>query len=283
MSVVFDPIQYKIRSKANWNIVAPQYHNGWASLGVGPFKSTQELVKIADISPNDKVLDLGCGTGVVSKLVSKHLDNNGMIIGVDLSRTALVIAKQYVMHPKSFFIEMDAEYSRFNLQFDKILCQYALMFCPDIKSVLHNIKINLRNNGRLVIAVHGLEDEVPYFSSIMNSILKFIPDIRPDGTPTVHRFGNQDILQNLLEDSGFSNIIIKKYQFTYEAGTFEQYWNDYLGSTAYSLKPRIESIGYKTLQEIKLDSLKNTSRFIKNNKIIFPWTVLIASGVKKNN
>ncbi|MBA3751068.1 MAG: hypothetical protein H0X03_09310 [Nitrosopumilus sp.] len=42
----FDPIQYKIDTKTNWNIVAPLYHTNWASTHTGPFKSTIDLVKL---------------------------------------------------------------------------------------------------------------------------------------------------------------------------------------------------------------------------------------------
>jgi hypothetical protein len=67
---IFDPVQYKINTRLNWNTIAPNYHTDWASRGIGPFKSTTELVKAAEISTDDIVLDIGCGTGVVSREVS---------------------------------------------------------------------------------------------------------------------------------------------------------------------------------------------------------------------
>jgi len=67
MKPVFDPIQYKITTKANWNAVASDYHYNWADQKIGPFKSTTEVVKSAEIRPNDKVLDVACGTGPFQK------------------------------------------------------------------------------------------------------------------------------------------------------------------------------------------------------------------------
>ena len=90
---VFDPVQYKITTKANWNTVASEYHYNWADQKVGPFKSTTELVKITEIKPDDKVLDVACGTGVVSKEISQFLGRKGLLVGIDLSRTGLEIAK----------------------------------------------------------------------------------------------------------------------------------------------------------------------------------------------
>ena len=272
----FDPVQYKVNTKANWNIVAPTYHEGWASSHVGPFKSTKELVKLAQIKPDDKVLDVGCGTGIVSKEVSLQLGDDGLLVGIDLSRTALMIAKKFITYQNLNLIEMDAEKTGLNFQFDKILSQYVLMFCPDVNQALANIKKSLKLGGTFLMGVHGLKEDVPYFSAIMDSILKYIPDIRPEGTPTTHRFGDVSVLRKTLEESKFENIEIKKYNFEYVPGTFEEYWSDYMSSTANSIRPKIESAGKETIAKIKDQSLQNVQPYINKEQITFPWAVLIA-------
>ena len=277
MESFFDPIEYKINSKANWNIVAPDYHYNWANRHKGPFKSTEKVVNQAEINPSDKVLDMACGTGVVSAEIFYHLDKTGLLVGIDMSRTALTIAKKTTRGPNVNFFEMDAENLGFKFTFDKILCQYGLMFFPDTARVLKTVKRILKHGGKIVFAVHGLAEEVPYFSSIMSSILKYIPDIRPKGTPTVHRFGNSDDLKKELESAGFSDISITRYVFSYEAGTFDEYWHDYMHSTANSIRPKIESTGEHIIDKIKNYSRENTMRYTKHGKITFPWIILIAS------
>src|SRR2546428_12662216 len=277
MTTQFDPIQYKITTKANWNTVASDYHYNWAEKQIGPFKSTTELVREAGIRPADNVLDLACGTGVVSKEVSRHLSKDGALVGIDLSRTALAIAKKSIQYSNAIFLEMDAENIGFNFMFDKVLCQYGLMFFPNVKIVLNSIKQIMRSNAKLVLVVHGLPDKVPSFSSVMGPILKYIPDIRPEGTPTVHRFDNPNDLQDELLCAGFSDVLIKQYNFSYNAGTFEEYWQDYMHSTANSMKPKIESQGADVVSTIKKESQKNSSRYITNGSIMFTWRVLLAS------
>jgi ubiquinone/menaquinone biosynthesis C-methylase UbiE len=277
MVSLFDPTEYKINSKANWNVVAPDYHYNWANKHEGPFKSTAKVVSLAEINPSDKVLDLACGTGAVSTEIFRRLDKTGLLVGIDMSRTALSIAKMTTHGPNVNFFEMDAENLGFNFAFDKILCQYGLMFFPDTARVLKTVRRILTHGGKIVFAVHGLAEEVPYFSNIMSSILKYIPDIRPKGAPTVHRFGNSDDLKKELESAGFSNISITKHVFSYEMRSFDEYWHDYMHSTANSIRPKIESMGNDVIDKIKNDSRQNTERYIKNGKIVFPWTILIAS------
>jgi ubiquinone/menaquinone biosynthesis C-methylase UbiE len=206
MTSFFDPIQYKINTRLNWNTIAPLYHKNWASTYIGPFKSTIDLVKSANITSNDIILDLACGTGAVSNEISRFIGNNlnangnskGILIDVDISRSALLIAKSskpsYVV--KTQYIELDEEYLRFRKSFfNKILCQFGMMFFPNILSVLKALKDLLMKGGLLSIAVHGTSDRVPYFSCIMNSILKHIPDIRQNGSPSVHILGNYKDVQ----------------------------------------------------------------------------------------
>ena len=278
MATSFDPVQYKINTKANWENVASEYHYNWAAKQIGPFKSTSELVHISEIKRTDKVLDLGCGTGVVSYEVSKYLGDDGLVVGVDLSRSALMIAKKS-LQKNSLFVEMDLEYLGLHFKFDKILSQYALMFCPDAKRVLESAGENLKTGGKVVIAVHGLSDEVPYFSSIMKPVLEVIPEIRPQGTPTVHRFGNPADLKQILVESGYVSVSIQKFTYTYKPGTFEEYWDDYMHSTANSIWPRIEKSGKENMLKIKETSKKNVADYTENGNITFPWTVLIASAV----
>jgi ubiquinone/menaquinone biosynthesis C-methylase UbiE len=276
MTSHFDPVQYKLNSKANWNTVASDYHYNWADKHQGPFKSTRKIVNLAQINQHDKVLDLACGTGAVSKEIMQYLNRDGLLIGIDLSRTALSIARKSIQNPNVDFLEMDAEHISFNILFDKVLCQYGLMFFPNVRKVLEFIRKILKKDGRLVIAVHGLPEEVPYFSSIMSPVLKHIPSIRPEGTPTVHRFGDPDNLKNELTKACFFNISIKKFNFSYEAGTFEEYWQDYMRSTANSIRHKIES-QEKVISTIKTEAKQNVSKYEIDGKITFPWTVLIAS------
>jgi ubiquinone/menaquinone biosynthesis C-methylase UbiE len=286
----FDSIQYKNNTRLNWNTVAPKYHEDWASTYTGPFKSTIELVKLAEINQNDMVLDLACGTGAVAneviKLVynnhkSNHINNGVALVGVDISRVALSIAKSsiYYRFPKSFFIEMDSENLGFrNASFNKILCQFGLMFFPNTTHVLIQLNDLLIKGGKLIISVHGTSEGVPYFSCIMDSILKYIPDIRPKGTPSVHNFGNPDDLYNALESASFHDISIRKYTFLYKAGTYDEYWSDYMSSTANSIRSIIESKGTDILSSIKEDSKVSANRFADNTGILsFPWDVLIAT------
>ena len=273
---VYDPVKYKQGAIDNWNRVAPDYHNEWAGAGRGPFQSTKELVAAADINKDHSVLDLACGTGAVSAQVAARLGPSGMLVGIDFSRGALEIAKEEV--PSGHFAEMDAENIGLATKFDRVLCQYALMFFPEPASVVRRIASLLKNDGRLAVAVHGTAKGVPYFSTIMDPVLEHIPDIRPDGTPTVHRFGEPADFERLLASAEFVDVAVKKFVFSYNAGTFDEYWSDYMSTTAASIRSRIEARGDKVVVAIRNEARKAAEPFIHNGEVKFPWDVLVATG-----
>lgn len=270
----YDPVRYKLGSMANWNLVAPGYHNDWAGKGRGPFRSTAELVRAADVRAGHAVLDVACGTGAVSMEIARYLKSSGLLIGIDFSRGALKIAKSFV--PSGQFVEMDAENIGLKEKFDRVLCQYALMFFPEPVRVLAALKALMKDGGRLAVAVHGAPGAVPYFSTVMEPVLRHIPGIRPEGTPTVHRFGDPDDLRGAIAAAGFVDVSVEKFAFEYRAGTFEEYWSDYLSTTAASIRSKIDS-DPQVLQTIKEEAQERAARFTKNGAIDFPWEVLVAT------
>ena len=73
--------KYKQRIINIWNEVAPFYHNRWAKNEIGPFSVTNDLIKSARIKSGYTVLDLACGTGLVTKkILSKVTCGNGTML-----------------------------------------------------------------------------------------------------------------------------------------------------------------------------------------------------------
>jgi len=52
----------------------------------------KKLVELADIRPGMSVVDLACGTGIVTERIASALEGTGSVIAIDLSATMLAIA-----------------------------------------------------------------------------------------------------------------------------------------------------------------------------------------------
>lgn len=271
----FNQTEYKQRNMKIWNEVAPRYHKRWASINKGPFQSTRKLIELVNIKKGNSVLDVACGTGVVTKEIHKKIGNSGTVIGIDASNTAIKIAKKWNIKKSNLdFLNSDAENFSFTKKFDIITCQYALFFFPNSQKALKNMKNSLKKDGKIGISVHG--SKVPFFSSILDSVTKFIPDYVPPGSPNLDRFGTKSALNAEIKKAGFSKILVKEYVFEYSPGKFEDYWRNYMKYIAKPLKEKLDSLNYSKRKELKQLVKEKTTQYTKKNEIIlFPWQVLI--------
>ena len=275
--------EYKKRNMKIWNEVAPRYHKRWASVNKGPFQSTKKLIELIKINKNNLILDVACGTGVVTKQIQKKIGKSGYVIGIDTSTTAIKIAKKENEKNRNLdFLNADAENFSFSKKFDIVTCQYALFFFPNAQKALKNMKNSLKKSGTIGISVHGSKNNVPFFSSILDSAIKYIPDYVPPGTPNLDRFGTKSALKTEIRKAGFSNIVTKEFIFNYNPGKFEDYWKNYIKYIAKPLKEKLNALEYSKRKEFKNSVKEKTLQYTKRNgDIIFPWQVLILTA--KNN
>jgi len=269
--------EYKQRNMKIWNEVAPRYHKRWASVNKGPFQSTKKLVELVNINKGDTVLDVACGTGVVTNEIQKKIGKSGYVVGVDTSSTAIKIAKKWNGKKSNVdFVNTDAEKFNFSKKFDVVTCQYGLFFFPNAQKALKNMKNSLKKSGNIGISVHGSKDSVPFFSSILDSVTKYIPDYVPPDSPDLDRFGTKSALKKEVSKAGFSKITVKDYVFHFSPGKFEDYWKNYLKYIAKPLKEKLNELDYSKRKELKQLVKDKTLQYTKKNgEILFPWQVLI--------
>ena len=255
----FNYTEYKQRNIKIWNEIAPRYHKRWASINEGPFQSTSKLVQLVNVSKDKSVLDLACGTGVVTKQISDKVGNSGYVVGADVSVVAIKIAKKWSGVKSNLdFVNIDAEKFSFSHKFDIVTCQYGLFFFPNALKVLKNIRNSLKKTGIVGISVHGHKDKVPFFSSILDAVTDFIPDYVPLGSPDMDRFGTKNALYNEVKNAGFSKISIEDFTFSYSPGKFNDYWKNYLQYIAKPLKDKLNSLDIFKRKELKQAVKKNT-------------------------
>lgn len=97
----------------------------------------------------DSILDLACGTGILTFQIAKQLPN-AKITGVDITESYLNVArKKKKPHQKISFLNQDAEKLDLGEKFDCITSSYIPKYCkPD---TLINVCISHLNSGGKII------------------------------------------------------------------------------------------------------------------------------------
>jgi ubiquinone/menaquinone biosynthesis C-methylase UbiE len=114
-----------------------------------------EAIRMMKIEPDDRVLDLGAGTGRNARLILPYLSGSGNYLGIDVSRAMVErFKKQCRRFPRARIIRarLDREFP-LRARFDKIFISFVLhgLPQPERERLLERVGLHLKENGRLFI------------------------------------------------------------------------------------------------------------------------------------
>lgn len=92
---------------------------------------------IENVEPNDTVLDIGCGNGALTYDLSKKVKK---VIGIDLNKENVKIAKEKYPAPNIEYIIADTTNYKFNQKFDAIVLSNVLEHIKNRVEFLNKIK-----------------------------------------------------------------------------------------------------------------------------------------------
>ena len=192
-----------------WDKAACHYERSWQAQ-LEPAQTA--LLEMACLVPGERVLDVACGTGLVTLRAAALVGPNGTVIGTDLSEDMVVTARDRARGrgiPNVTFERKDAEEIQFDADaFDVALCALGLMYVPDPEKALVEMHRVLRPGGRAICAVWGQRSRCGWAEIFP------IVDARvhSEVCPMFFRLGTGDALERALASAGFRAITSKRLE-----------------------------------------------------------------------
>ena len=138
-----------------------QKHNFVFQYGAG-------LVEVLDPQPNERILDVGCGTGELTKQVS---DAGANVVGIDSSEALVVAARQ--QFPNLTFRHEDATQLADVQQYDAVFSNAALHWIQDQPRVTQAMYQALKPGGRLVVELGGEGNVRQITEALKTALLRY--------------------------------------------------------------------------------------------------------------
>jgi ubiquinone/menaquinone biosynthesis C-methylase UbiE len=171
------------------------------------------------------VLDVACGPGTVTRLAALRVGTSGRVVGCDLSPAMLELARSKTSVGPSApieYLECPADSLRVpDDVFDLVTCQQGLQFFPDRAAALIEMRRALRPGGQLGVAIWCAIEDCPPFAALANALGRVLGA----ETATAYEngpwgFGDSDSLARLVEENGFTNVNVRRYELplTFEGG-----------------------------------------------------------------
>jgi trans-aconitate methyltransferase len=138
-------LRYDTPSVMRWNERAYDSSFGYVSAQGEP------LVELLDPAPGERILDLGCGTGVLTTEIAAR---GAEVLGIDGSPA--MIEKALALHPGIDFIVGDGHDFTVALPYDAVFSNAALHWLNrDPDAVIANVHAALTPGGRFVAEMGG--------------------------------------------------------------------------------------------------------------------------------
>jgi trans-aconitate 2-methyltransferase len=162
-----------------------------------------DLLALVDVRPNLKVVDLGCGTGELTRQLADTLPNSD-VTGLDSSPQMLEKSASF-SGPKLRFIEGDQ--AQLSGEWDLIFSNAALQWSEDHADLIPDLYRRLKPGGQIVVQVPSNHNHISHqiiretageepFRSVLNGFQRYAPVL------------SIDQYAQFLFDSGAEDIVV---------------------------------------------------------------------------
>jgi SAM-dependent methyltransferase len=190
--------------------IPEHYERGLVPVIFDPF-AADLAARLSAFQASD-VLEVACGTGVLTRRLGVALGARARLTATDLNPDMLERARRAVP-PDHEVIWRVADGTSLDFEpgaFDAVVCQFGLMFFPDKAAGMREARRVLRPGGRYFFNVWDGFTHNPFGRIAHETIGSFFPDDPPAFYLTPFGFADESVIRSLLASAGFRGIEVER-------------------------------------------------------------------------
>jgi len=183
------------------------------------------LQKEAVPQPDERVLDIGCGTGATALPFAAAVAPRGSVTGIDISEPMLEQCRKNLAAAgiaNVSLLRADAQVHSFPPDsYDLLISRFGVMFFADPVAAFANLYSGLRRGGRLCMAVWASIAENMHWKIPFEVAVKHLgqPAPTPPNEPGPMALRDPAYLRGILDKAGFADIVITPHGFHVRGAT----------------------------------------------------------------
>lgn len=283
--MTFDPSQYKITTRQQWEDAAEAWHRWGPTLEVWLGGATERMLDAAGVTRSSRVLDVAAGAGGQSIAAARRVGPGGRVVATDispriLSYAARTAAEAGLSNVETLEADGEALDGLASQPFDAVISRVGLIYFPDRQRALAGMYQALRPGGRLAAVVYSTPDRNEFFS-LPVSIIRDRAQLRPPqpGQPGPFSLGGPGVLEAELAAAGFQDVTVEvieaplRLASAAECVAFER-------ESFGALHQMLASVPPDQREEVWEDIRRALTRFETAQGFVGPCELLVGSGTR---
>ena len=209
----------------------PEYYDN--VLGPAQFEAiAADLVRRLPVRPKGDVLELACGTGIVTERLRARVDSSFRIVATDISEAMLAYARNKVKG-KVDWRKADAAALPFKDEtFGAVVCGLGVMFVPDKKKLCGEVRRVLLEGGTLLFNVWDRLERNPQGKAAAEVMDRLFPgDADMQFACVPYGFADEALIRAHLDEARFNDVRIEPITIRIKAPSARAYANGQIRGT----------------------------------------------------
>lgn len=260
-----------------WDKAAAYYDTSWQKQ---LWPAQKKLLEESSITYGDSVLDISCGTGLLTQPIAKTVGREGSLTGIDLSEGMIKEARQRAdsIHLNNIsFKRMDAEHLDFeNNQFDAVICSLGLMYFPVPEKALEEMNRVAKPGGEIAALVWGARSECGW-ATIFPIVDR---RVKTEVCPLFFQLGTGKALKKAFKSVGIQNISTDRFTFDLHFADDEEVCMAAFRGGPVALA--YQKFDDETRDEAHSEYLQSIEPYKNNGAFNIPGEFVIVRGIKSD-